>query len=96
MLRASLKLLLLARSAAGMAASWGLAPKPTTKISEGAAVTGRAVFFMPSVLPVCDKEPMTCSEFALSFTFGLSLAEGSKVHYVPRGISPHLVVHVER
>ena len=74
---------------------WGLAAKPTTKISEGAAVSGRASFFIPSVLPACDKEPVTCSESPLSFTFCLSLNDGSKVHYVPRGIFPHLVVHIE-
>ena len=74
---------------------WGLAGKPTTEISEGAAVTGRASFFIPSVLPACDEEPVTCSEFPLSFTFCLALADGSKIHYVPRGIFPHLVVHIE-
>ena len=74
---------------------WGLAAKPTTEISEGAAVNGRAAFFIPSVLPSCDEEPVTCSESPLSFTFCLSLADGRKVHYVPRGIFPHLVVHIE-
>ena len=74
---------------------WGLAAKPTTEISEGAAVTGRASFFIPSVLPACDEEPVTCSESPLSFTFCLSLADGCKIHYVPRGIFPHLVVHIE-
>ena len=74
---------------------WGLAAKPTTEISEGAAVNGRAAFFIPSVLPDCDEEPVTCSESPLSFTFCLSLADGSKIHYVPRGIFPHLVVHIE-
>ena len=74
---------------------WGLAAKPTIKISEGAAVRGRASFFIPSVLPACDEEPVTCSESPLSFTFCLSLDDGSKVHYVPRGIFPHLVVHIE-
>ena len=74
---------------------WGLAAKPTTEISEGAAVNGRAAFFIPSVLPSCDEEPVTCSESPLSFTFCLSLANGNKVHYVPRGIFPHLVVHIE-
>ena len=74
---------------------WGLAAKPTTEISEGAAINGRATFFIPSVLPACDKEPVTCSESPLSFTFCLSLADGSKVPYVPRGIFPHLVVHIE-
>ena len=74
---------------------WGLAAKPTTEISEGAAVNGRAAFFIPSVLPSCDEEPVTCSESPLSFTFCLSLADSRKVHYVPRGIFPHLVVHIE-
>ena len=74
---------------------WGLAAKPTIEISEGAAVSGRASFFIPSVLPACDKEPVTCSESPLSFTFCLTLADGSKIHYVPRGIFPHLVVHIE-
>ena len=74
---------------------WGLAAKPTTEISEGAAVTGRATFFIPSVLPACDKEPVTCSEYPLSFTFCLSLPDNSKVNYVPRGIFPHLIVHIE-
>ena len=75
---------------------WGLAAKPTTEISEGAAVNGRAAFFIPSVLPACDEEPVTCSEFPLSFTFCHSLADSDKVHnYVPRGIFPHLVVHIE-
>ena len=74
---------------------WGLAAKPTIKISEGAAVSGRASFFIPSVLPACDEEPVTCSESPLSFTFCLTLADDSKVHYVPRGIFPHLVVHIE-
>ena len=74
---------------------WGLAGKPTTKISEGAAVNGRAAFFIPSVLPACDKEPVTSNESPLSFTFCLSLADGNKVHYVPRAIFPHLVVHIE-
>ena len=74
---------------------WGLAAKPTTEISEGTAVTGRATFFIPSVLPACDKEPVTCSEPPLSFTFCLSLPDKSKVNYVPRGIFPHLIVHIE-
>ena len=74
---------------------WGLAGKPTTEISEGAAVNGRAAFFIPSVLPACDEEPVTCNESLLSFTFCLSLADGSKIHYVPRGIFPHLVVRIE-
>ena len=74
---------------------WGLAAKPTTEISEGAAVTGRATFFMPSVLPACDEEPVTCSESPLSFTFCLSLPDNIKVYYVPRGIFPHLIVHIE-
>ena len=74
---------------------WGLAAKPTTEISEGAAVNGRAALFIPSVLPACDVEPVTCSESPLSFTFCLSIADGRKIHYVPRGIFPHLVVHIE-
>ena len=74
---------------------WGLAGKPTTEISKGAAVNGRATFFIPSVLPSCDEEPVTSSESPLSFTFCISLAHGSKVHYVPRGIFPHLVVHIK-
>ena len=74
---------------------WGLAAKPTTEISEGAAVTGRAAFFIPSVLPACDEEPVTCSESPLSFTFCLSMYDNSKVNYVPRGIFPHLIVHIE-
>ena len=74
---------------------WGLAAKPTTEISDGAAVNGRAAFFIPSVLPACDEEPVTCSESPLSFTFCLTLADGSKIHYVPRGIFPHLVVRIE-
>ena len=71
---------------------WGLAGKP---ISEGAIVTGRAALFIPSVLPACDKEPVICNEYPLSFTFSLSLDGDKKVHYVPRGIFPHLVVHIE-
>ena len=74
---------------------WGLAAKPTTEISEGAAVTGRAAFFIPSVLPACDEEPVKCNESPLSFTFCLSLPDKSKVNYVPRGIFPHLIVHIE-
>ena len=74
---------------------WGLAAKPTTEITEGAAVNGRAAFFIPSVLPACDEEPVTYSESPLSFTFCLTLADGSRIHYVPRGIFPHLVVHIE-
>ena len=74
---------------------WGLAGKPTTKISEGAAVNGRAAFFIPSVLPACDEEPVTCNEYQLSFTFCLSLADGSKIHFVPRGIFLHSVVRIE-
>ena len=58
-------------------------------------MNGRAAFFIPSVLPSCDEEPVTCSESPLSFTFCLSLADSRKVHYVPRGIFPHLVVHIE-
>ena len=50
---------------------------------------------MPSVLPACNEEPATCSESPLSFTFCLSLADNSKVNYVPRGIFPHLIVHIE-
>ena len=74
---------------------WGLAAKPTTKISEGVAVAGRDAFFIPSVLPACDKAPVTCSESTLSFTFCLSLPDNSKVNYVPLGIFPHLIVHIE-
>ena len=81
---------------------WGLAAKPTTKISEGAAVNGRAAFFIPSVLPACDEEPVTCSESTLSFTFCLSLPDesrlssaASKVYYVPRGIFPPFILHIE-
>ena len=74
---------------------WGLAAKPTTEISEGAAVNGRAAFFIPSVLPACDEEPVKCNESPLSFTFCLSLPDKSKVNYVPRGIFPHLIVHIE-
>ena len=74
---------------------WGLAAKPTTEISEGAAVAERAAFFIPSVLPACDKKPVIRSESLLSFTFCLPLADGNKVHYVPHGIFPHLVVHIE-
>ena len=74
---------------------WGLAAKSTIEISEGAAVSGRASFFIPSVLPACDEEPVACSESPLSFTFCLSVADGSKIHYVPRGIFPHLVLHIE-
>ena len=74
---------------------WGLAAKPTTMSSEGAAGTGRPAFFIPSVLPACDKEPLMCTESPLAFTFCLSLADGTKVHYVPRGIFPHLVVQAE-
>ena len=73
---------------------WGLAAKPTTEISEG-AVTGRAAFFIPSVLPACDEEPVTCSESPLSFTFCLSLPDNIKVNYVPQGIFSHLIVHIE-
>ena len=73
---------------------WGLAAKCTREISKG-AVTGRAAFFIPSVLPACDKEPVTCSESPLSFTFCLTLPDKSKVNYVPRGIFPHLIVHIE-
>ena len=51
---------------------------------------------MPSVLPACDEEPVTCSEFPLSVTFCLTLADCCKVHYVPSGIFSHLVVHVKR
>ena len=75
---------------------WGLAAKATTKISEGAAVTGRAAFFIPSVLPACDEEPVKCNESPLSFTFCLSRPDNRKVNYVPRGIFPHLIVHIER
>ena len=74
---------------------WGLAAKPTTKILEGAAVNGRAAFFIPSVLPACDEESVTNSESPLSFTFCLSRPDNSKVNYVPRGIFPHLIVHIE-
>ena len=74
---------------------WGLAAKPTTEISEVAAVTGRTAIFIPSVLPACDEEPVTCSESPLSFTFCLSLPDNSKVNYVPQGIIPHLIVHIE-
>ena len=73
---------------------WGLAANPTTKILEGEIVNSSAAFFIPSVLPVCAQEPVTCSESPLSFTFCLSLADGSKVHYVPRGIFPHLIVQI--
>ena len=73
---------------------WRLAGKPTIEISKGAAVNDRPTFFIPSVLPACDEEPVTCSESPLSFTFCLSLDDGSKIHYVPRGIFPHLVVHI--
>ena len=51
---------------------------------------------MPSVLPACDEKPVTCSEFPLFVTFCFSLANGSKVHSVPSGIFPQLVVHVKR
>ena len=74
---------------------WGLAAKPTTEISEGAAVNGRAAFFIPSVLPTCDEEPVTCTESQLSFTFCHSLAYGHKVHYVPCGIFSHMIMHIE-
>ena len=74
---------------------WGLAAKCTREISEGAVVTRSPTFFVPSVLPACDAVPVISSESPLSFTFCLSLADGNKVHYVPRGIFPHLVVHIE-
>ena len=81
---------------------WGLAAKPTTEISEGTAVNDRAAFFIPSVLPACDKEPVTFTESPLSLTFCLSLDDSNKVlddsnkvYYVPRGIFPHLVVHIK-
>ena len=74
---------------------WGLAAKPTAETSEVAAGTDRPAFFIPSVLPACDKEPLMCTESPLAFTFCLSLADGTKVHYVPRGIFPHLVVQAE-
>ena len=51
---------------------------------------------MPSVLPAYDEEPVTCSEFTLFVTFCFFLVNGSKVHYVPSGIFPHLVGHVKR
>ena len=77
---------------------WGLAAKCTRDISEGATVTRSPTFFVPSVLPACDTVPVICNESPLFFTFCLSLADGNKVHYVhyvPRGIFPHLVVHIE-
>ena len=74
---------------------WGLAAKPTAETSEGVAGTGRPAFIMPSVLPACDKEPLVCTESPLAFTFSHSLTDGNTVHYVPRGIFPHLIIQAE-
>ena len=72
---------------------WGLAAKRT---SEGVAATGRGpTYFIPSCLPVCEEEPVICEEAPLAFTFCLSLADGNKFHYVPRGIFPHMIVQAE-
>ena len=71
---------------------WGLAAKRT---SEGAASTGRLTYFIPSCLPACEQEPDIFTETSLAFTFCLSLADGNKFHYVPRGIFPHMVVQAE-
>ena len=71
---------------------WGLAAKQT---SEGAAGTGRPMYFIPSCLPACEEEPDIFTETSLAFTFCLSLADGNKFHYVPHGIFPHMVVQAE-
>ena len=71
---------------------WGLAAKRT---SEGAAGTGRPTYFIPSCLPACEEEPDIFTEASIAFTFCLSLADGNKFHYVPRGIFPHMVVQAE-
>ena len=71
---------------------WGLAAKRT---SEGAAGTGRPTYFIPSCLPACEEEPHIFTEASLAFTFCLSLADGDKFHYVPRGIFPHMAVQAE-
>ena len=71
---------------------WGLAAKRT---SEGAAGTGRPTYFIPSCLPACEEEPVIFTETTLAFTFCLSLADGNRFHYVPRGIFPHMVVQAE-
>ena len=71
---------------------WGLAAKRT---SEGAAGTGRPTYFIPSCLPACEEESFISTEASLAFTFCLSLADGNKFHYVPRGIFPHMVVQAE-
>ena len=82
---------------------WGLAAKPNTKTSEGAAGTGRPDYFLPSVLLACDKDPLrgekplncTKSPDHLAFTFCHSLTNDKRVYYVPRGIFPHLIVQTE-
>ena len=74
---------------------WGLAAQLTTEISEEAAGTSKPALFIPSVLPVSDEESVTCIESPLSFTFCLPLADKDMVHYVPRGIFPHLIVNAE-
>ena len=66
---------------------WGLASKRTG--------TGRPTLIIPSCLPACDKEPVVRDETPLAFTFCHSLADGRKVHYVPRGFFPHLIVQAE-
>ena len=71
---------------------WGLAAKRT---SEGAAGTERPTYFIPSCLPACEEEPDIFTETSLAFTFCLSLADGKKFNYVPRGIFPHMVVQAE-
>lgn len=64
---------------------WGLAAKRT---SEGAAGTGRPMYFIPSCLPPCQEEPVIFTETSLAFTFCLLLVDDNKFHYVPRGIFP--------
>ena len=71
---------------------WGLAAKRT---SEGAAGTGRPTYFIPSCLPASAEESVIFTEASLGFTFCLSLADGNKFPYVPRGIFPHMVVQAE-